>query len=129
MIKQVAASAAGMVRLRRVLATATEPLTAVQLGELAHLSPEALRSTKYLPSMLLTGEIYIATWIAAKMGRMSAGYLLGPGRSVPHPGFCKLAAASQWKKDSGYAEAIRSKKLLDKFATTPPLVFLAGMRT
>lgn len=129
MIKQVNASAAGMVRLRRVLASATEPLTAVQIGELAHLSADALRSSKYLPSMLLSGEIYVAGWIKGGMGRLSAAYRNGPGTSVPHHGFCKLAAAREWKQQSGYAEFLRAQKRLDKFARTPPLVFLLEMRT
>lgn len=122
MIKQTAADALGMIRLRKVLSEATEPLTAVQLSNLANISVGDLRCSKYLPSMVESGEIHIAEYIRQPLGRMAAGYVYGPGENAKHPGFCKLRAAREWKVKSGYNESIRSKKLLARVAKKSPLL-------
>ncbi len=118
-----------MTRLRKVLTEAKDPLTAVQLSDLSHLSADALRSSKYLPSMVASGEIHIAEWIKQPMGRLAAGYRNGPGKNAKHPGFCKLAAAREWKRNSGYNEALRTRKLIAKATNKSPLLFLLEMRT
>lgn len=129
MTRLISPAAAGMSRLRRALATATEPLTARQLSELVHLSLNALQSSKYLPGLVAAGEIHIAEYIRQPMGRQAAAYVFGPGKNAKPEPFCKLRAAREWKLNSGYNETIRARRLLARAAQKPPLVALLEMRT
>ena len=94
--------APGIDRLFAVLGQAEDPLTLRQLSDQAHLGIGTLQGGKYLPELTRLGLIHVAEWRRQPMGRLAGAYVLGPGKPPRRPPFCKLAAARERKRKSGY---------------------------
>ena len=104
----------GIDRLFAVLADADDPLTIPELSVRAHLAVGTLQGGKYLPHLAALGLVHVAAWRKQPRGRYAGAYVIGPGRKPPRPPFCRLRAAREWKRQSGYTTRRMHARALSK---------------
>jgi hypothetical protein len=122
-------------RVIAALARMDKPFTFIELCAAANVEHTNMRN-KIKKQWLAEGMFHLVGWADPPFGRKPALYMRGPATApIPvKPKFCRIKAASEWKKKHRWSELQSAQRRADRrvqrLARAPsPLVGLLEMRT
>ncbi len=120
----VSVESPGMLRVRKVINEAKEPLDGRAIAKAAHVSFTTFSAT-YRHLLIRAGLIHVATWRNNWRGPFVPLYAAGPQISEPVPieKIDHKIATREWKERTGYYEAEKAKRRMAK----PPDFALAAL--
>lgn len=126
--REVSVSSPSMQRILRALQQTDEQLDAREIAKRAFVSFNTFENYKYM--LMDAGLIFIAGWRHRKSGSPAPLFRAGCGETAPRPEkLDQLARARNWKQRTGYHDAEKAKRRLEKINQCGLMVYLATTPT